>query len=51
MKGVQQIIDRYGEAAGRAATQHIMIDLREEGWTENDRFPKDEADYVKMGLF
>jgi len=27
------------------------IDLKEEGWTENDRFPKNEEDYVKMGFF
>jgi hypothetical protein len=25
--------------------------LKEEGWTERDPFPQDEAHYVKMGLF
>jgi hypothetical protein len=28
-----------------------MADLKEEGWTETDHFPRDEPDYVRMGLF
>ena len=37
--------------AAVAARQHIIADLREEGWTEQDHFPRDEADYKRMGLF
>jgi hypothetical protein len=37
--------------AGKVARQHIISDLNEEGWTEQDHFPVDERDYVKMGLF
>jgi len=41
----------FGEEAAKAAKQHIISDLKEEGWTETDPFPRDEEHYVKMGLF
>jgi hypothetical protein len=44
-------MDLFGEEAGMAARQHIISDLKEEGWTENDPFPKNEEHYVGMGLF
>ncbi|SHK16314.1 hypothetical protein SAMN02745216_02989 [Desulfatibacillum alkenivorans DSM 16219] len=50
-QGIQKAIRLFGEEAGLVARQHIISDLKEEGWTENDPFPKDEADYVRMGLF
>jgi hypothetical protein len=50
-KGIQEVIKLFGEEAGVAARMHIITDLKEEGWTEKDRFPKDERDYVQMGLF
>ena len=50
-RGIQQAIELFGEKAGDVTRQHIITDLKEEGWTEKDRFPKDEEDYVKMGLF
>lgn len=49
--GIQEAIRRFGEAAGAVARQHIIADLKQEGWTEHDPFPRDEADYVKMGFF
>lgn len=49
--GIREAVRLFGEAAGPVARQHIVSDLKEEGWTERDRFPQDEADYVKMGLF
>lgn len=49
--GIREAVRLFGEAAGPVARQHIVSDLKEEGWTERDRFPRDEADYVKMGLF
>jgi hypothetical protein len=49
--GIRQAIELFGEEAGKVARQHIISDLKEEGWTEKDHFPKDETDYVKMGLF
>jgi len=49
--GIREVIRLFGEKAGEAAKRHILSDLREEGWTEKDRFPENEADYVKKGLF
>lgn len=46
-----EAIKLFGDKAGKAARQHIISDLKEEGWTENDHFPKDEREYVMMGLF
>jgi hypothetical protein len=40
----------FGDGAAEAARGHIISDLKEEGWTEKDRFPIDESDYVRMGL-
>jgi len=34
-----------------AARQHIISDLKQEGWKGSDRFPKNEQDYKSMGLF
>jgi len=45
------VTELFGEEAALAARQHILSDLKQEGWTENDHFPRDEADYEKMGLF
>lgn len=50
-EGIRQVIALFGEEAGKVARQHIISDLKEEGWTERDHFPKDERDYVAMGLF
>jgi hypothetical protein len=49
--GIREVIRLFGEKAGQVARQHIISDLKEEGWTYNDPFPKNEQDYVKMGLF
>lgn len=50
-EGIREAIKLFGEKAGKVARQHIISDLKEEGWTENDRFPKNERDYVAMGMF
>jgi hypothetical protein len=49
--GIRKVVELFGEEAAQAARQHIISDLKKEGWTENDHFPRDEADYVKMGLY
>ena len=51
LEGVKRVIEFFGEEAGEVARQHIISDLKEEGWTEADRFPRDREDYVEMGLF
>ena len=50
-QGVQEVVRLFGEEAGISARMHIVTDLKEEGWTESDRFPRDEKDYIRMGLF
>jgi hypothetical protein len=49
--GIEEVRRRWGAAAAQAAEQHVTADLKEEGWKETDRFPRDAADYVRMGLF
>jgi len=49
--GIREAVKLFGEQAGAVTRQHIISDLKEEGWTERDPFPQDEAHYVKMGLF
>jgi len=49
--GIRRVMEFFGEEAAKAAKQHIISDLKEEGWTETDPFPRDEEHYVKMGLF
>lgn len=49
--GIQECIILFGEEAGKAARIHIIMDLKTEGWTENDPFPKDQKHYLKMGLW
>ena len=45
---IREAVHLFGEAAGPAARQHIIADLKLDGWTENDPFPKNEAHYVEM---
>jgi chromosomal replication initiation ATPase DnaA len=47
--GIREVIDLFGEKAAAVARQHIISDLKMEGWQEGSPFPKDEADYVCMG--
>lgn len=50
-EGLREVVRLFGKEAEDVARQHIISDLMQEGWTEKDRFPRDEADYVWMGLF
>ena len=49
--GIREAMKLFGEDAGKVAGQHIISDLKMEGWTEKDHFPLDKEDYIKMGLF
>jgi hypothetical protein len=51
LKGIEEVRRRWGDRAADAAKQHIIDDLKGEGWKVGDHFPVDEADYVRMGLF
>ena len=50
-EGLREVVRLFGLEAEDVARQHIISDLTQEGWTEKDRFPGDEADYMRMGLF
>jgi len=49
--GISEAVRIFGNEAEKPALQHIISDLKEEGWTEKEHFPEDEKDYVKMGLW
>jgi len=51
LKGIREAVELFGTDVDAPARQHIVSDLRQEGWTESDPFPVDEADYVRIGLF
>lgn len=51
LAGIEEVRQKWGDQAAEVARQHIISDLKEEGWTEDDHFPRDEGDYVRMGLF
>ena len=51
LAGIAEVQKQWRDEAAKVAMQHIKSDLAMEGWKETDHFPKDEADYVKMGLF
>ena len=51
LEGIEKVKELFGERAGEAAKMHIISDLKEEGWTEDDPFPKNEVEYMKMGLY
>jgi hypothetical protein len=51
LEGIQQVRELFGDEAASVARQHIIADLKEEGWIESDPFPKDECDYVRIGFF
>jgi DNA-binding FadR family transcriptional regulator len=52
LAGIELVRQRWGDKAAEAARQHIIDDLKDEGWVEGrDRIPLDEADYARLGLF
>ncbi len=49
--GILEPVGKFGPDSYKAVYQHIVSDLKMEGWTEHDHFPQNEADYIRMGLF
>jgi len=49
--GIREAERLFGPEGAKAARQHIISDLKGEGWTVGDPFPKDEADFIKIGFF
>ena len=51
LEGIRRVQELFGTEAASAARQHVITDLKEEGWVEGDAFPLDERDYVRIGFF
>ena len=51
VEGIKETGKMFGKMAEEAARQHVISDLKEEGWKESDHFPENERDYIRMGLF
>ena len=51
LEGIKRVRELFGEVAGIVARQHVIADLKEEGWNENDPLPANERDYVRIGFF
>ena len=51
LAGIEQVRKLWGDQAAAAARLHIISDLKQEGWTEDQPFPRDEQHYQQMGLF
>jgi len=51
LAGIAEVRQLWGAEAAEAARQHILADLKQEGWRETDPFPRDELHYQRMGLF
>ena len=49
--GIEEVRRLWGDTAAEVARQHIVADLRLDGWTPMHPFPRNERDYVQMGLF
>jgi hypothetical protein len=49
--GVREAEKLFGEEGALAARLHVISDLKEEGWQEDQHFPESEEDYVRMGFF
>ena len=50
-EGIRKVCELFGADVAEVARRHIISDLKEEGWTEDVHFPKNERDYVDMGLY
>ncbi len=48
---IEEVRRMWGDEAASAARQHIVTDLKLEGWRESDPFPRDEDHYRSLGLF
>jgi hypothetical protein len=50
LAAIEQVRKLWGNQAAAAARLHIIADLKQEGWTEDQPFPQDEQHYKGMGL-
>lgn len=50
-EGIAEAGRLFGKQAEAVARQHIISDLKLEGWTESDPFPKNSEHYKRIGLW
>jgi hypothetical protein len=50
LAGIEQVRKLWGDQVAAAARLHIIADLKQEGWTEDQAFPRDEEHFKRMGL-
>jgi hypothetical protein len=51
-KGIEEAVKLFGEEIRKVAKRHILSDLEMEEFRHGlDHFPKNQRDYMKMGLF
>jgi hypothetical protein len=51
LAGIEEVKILFGIKEAEVAYQHIISDFKQEGWKEADPFPKNELEYIKLGLF
>ena len=51
LDGIEEAKKLFGDEGALVAKAHIVTDLKDEGGKEIERIPKDEKDYIKMGLW
>ena len=52
LKGIEEAGKLLGAIRADVARAHIVSDYMEEGWIEGEnQIPKDEENYVRMGLY
>lgn len=48
LAGIEQVRELWGDQAAEAARLHIIADLKQKGWTEDQMFPQDEEHYKRI---
>jgi hypothetical protein len=51
LAGIDQVRKLWVDQAASVTRLHIVADLKQEGWTEDQPFPCDEQHYKGMRLF
>ncbi len=51
LEGIEQARKLFGNEGAEVAMQHILADLKLDGWKESDPFPKNEKHFVEMRLW
>ena len=49
--GNRVAVSPFGKEAEAVTRQHIISDLDEEGWTEDDPLPRNEEHYKRIGVW